>query len=114
MQLKAYSVDVRFHHRFWDAQKHLLQALSKLMEKFLNRTFIDMTLQKRLYNVSLINHIDERICRDLQKQLKAYSVDLRIHHRIWVAQKHLHQALSKQMEKLFKRSFIDMTPQKSL
>ena len=114
MQLKAYSVDMRFHHRFWDAQKHLLQALSKLMEKFINRTFIDMTLQKRLYNVSHINHIDERICMDLQKQLKAYLVDVRIHHRIWVAQKHLHQALSKLMEKLFKRSFIDMTPQKSL
>ena len=48
MQLKANSVDVRFHHRFWDAQKHLLEALSKLMEKLINLYFIDATLQKNL------------------------------------------------------------------
>ena len=114
MQLKAYLVDVRIHHRFWVAQKHLLQALSKLMEKLINLYFIDTTLQKSLYNVSHINHIDERICRELQNQLKAYLVDVRIHHRIWVAQKHLLQALSKLMEKFINRSFIDMTLQKSL
>ena len=84
------------------------------MEKFINRSFIDMTLQKSLYNVSHINHIDERICRDLQKQLKAYLVDVRIHHRIWDAQKHLLLVLRKLMEKFINRSFIDMTLQKSL
>ena len=48
MQLNANLLDVRIHHRILDAQKHIIQSLSKLKENLINLYFIDVTLQRSL------------------------------------------------------------------
>ena len=46
MQQKFLSLDVRIHHRIWDAQKHLLQTLAKLKEKTFDNQIIELTMKK--------------------------------------------------------------------
>ena len=41
---------MRIHHRIWDAQKHLLNTLVKLEEKFIDNYVIDVTIQQNVLN----------------------------------------------------------------
>ena len=45
MQQIVHSVDVRIHHRIWDAQKHLLQTLDKAFQKFIESIVISLAIQ---------------------------------------------------------------------
>ena len=88
------SLDVTIHHRIWDAQKHLLQTLITLSEKIL-------ALNKRFksFQKSIRSNRDSR--RELILQKFVESLDVRIHHRIWDAQKHILQTLITVKEKIF-------------
>ena len=46
MQQKFLSLDVRIHHRIWDAQKHLLHTLVKLNKKTFHNQIIKLTMKK--------------------------------------------------------------------
>ena len=51
MKKNSHSLDVRFHHRICDAQKHLVQGKGDLMKEFINQmTLIELVLRviKRL------------------------------------------------------------------
>ena len=50
VQQKVYSVDVRNHHRIWDAQKHLQLTLDGLKEKFIDKFFINVRIQQNILN----------------------------------------------------------------
>ena len=45
LQQIVHSVDVRIHHRIWDAQKHLLQTLDKAIQKFIESIAISPTIE---------------------------------------------------------------------
>ena len=45
LQQIVISVDVRIHHRIWDAQKHLLKSLDKAIQKFIDSIVISQTIQ---------------------------------------------------------------------
>ena len=45
LQQILHSVDVRIHHRIWDAQKHLLKTLDKAIQKFIESIVISLTIQ---------------------------------------------------------------------
>ena len=44
LQQIVHSVDVRIHHRIWDAQKYLLQTLDKAIQKFIESIVISLTI----------------------------------------------------------------------
>ena len=46
MQQKFLSLDVRIHHRIWDAQKHLLHTLARLKKKTFDNQIIELTIKK--------------------------------------------------------------------
>ena len=46
MQQKFLSLDVRTHHRIWDAQEHLLHTLVKLNKKTFHNQMIKLTMKK--------------------------------------------------------------------
>ena len=48
MQENVYRLDVRIHHRIWDVQKHLLDALVILHEKCIESNGINVTSQQKL------------------------------------------------------------------
>ena len=48
LQQKFLSLDVRMHHRIWDAQKHLLHTLAKLKKKTFDNQIIELTIKKTL------------------------------------------------------------------
>ena len=45
LQQIVHSVDVRIHHRFWDAQKHLFQTLDEAIQGFIESIVISLTIQ---------------------------------------------------------------------
>ena len=45
LQQIVHSVDVRIHHKIWDAQKHLLKTLDKAIQKFIESIVISLTIQ---------------------------------------------------------------------
>ena len=50
VQQKVYSVDVRNHHRIWDAQKHLQLTLDGLKEKFIEYFIINVSIKQDVLN----------------------------------------------------------------
>ena len=44
------TLDVRNHHRIWDAQKHLLVTLFRLEEKLVDKSIINVIIQKNVEN----------------------------------------------------------------
>ena len=58
VQQKVYSVDVRNHHRIWDAQKHLQLTLDGLKEKFIDNFIINVKIQQNVLN--RLKHIFNR------------------------------------------------------
>ena len=57
----VYSLDVRNHHRIWDAQKHLLHKLVKLKKKLIYYFKMNVTIKKNAQTVSNINSIEVRL-----------------------------------------------------
>ena len=57
LQQIVHSVDVRIHHRLWDAKKHLLQTLDKANQKFIESIVISLTIQYNVKNISNMNCI---------------------------------------------------------
>ena len=55
LQQIVHSVDVRIHHRIWDAQKHLLQTLDKAIQTFIESIVITLTIQGNVKNISNMN-----------------------------------------------------------
>ena len=45
LQQIVHSVDVRIHHRIFDAQKHLLKTLDNAIQKFIESIVISLTSQ---------------------------------------------------------------------
>ena len=45
LQQGVYSLDVRIHHRIWDAQKHILQTLITVKEKIFGCQIINLTVE---------------------------------------------------------------------
>ena len=63
MKRDLHSIDVRFHHRICDAQKHLVQGIGDSMKEFINQvTSIELIL---------------RVIKRLQMSLKIHLVDVR-------------------------------------
>ena len=63
MKENMHSIDVRIHHRICDAQKHLVQGKSNLMNDYINQmTSIELVLRviKRFRMSFRINLIDVR------------------------------------------------------
>ena len=63
MKKNLHSIDVRFHHRICDTQKHLVQGKGNLMNEYINQmTSIELVLRviKRLWMSIKINLIDVR------------------------------------------------------
>ena len=50
-QQNVCSIDVRNHHRIWDAQKHLLLTLLRIKEKFLPIFIMNVIIQENVENV---------------------------------------------------------------
>ena len=61
LQQIVHSVDVRIHHRIWDAQKHLFQTLDQTLDKanqkFIESIVISLTIQYNVKNISNMNCI---------------------------------------------------------
>ena len=55
LQQIVHSVDVRIHHRIWDAQKHLLQTFDKAIQTFIESIVISLTIQGNVKNISNMN-----------------------------------------------------------
>ena len=91
----AYSLDVRNHHRICDAQKHLLHTLLKLKKKIIDNYMMNKRIEENVYIVSNIFSIDVSPQQRIAVAANAYSLDVRNHHRIWDAQKHLLHTLVK-------------------
>ena len=63
MKKNSHSIDVRFHHRICDAQKHLVQGKGDWMKEYINEvTSIDLVL---------------RVIKRLQMSLKIHLIDVR-------------------------------------
>ena len=64
MKKNLHSIDVRFHHRICDAQKHLVQGIGHMMKEYINKvTSIqnDLRVIQRFQMSFKINLIDVRI-----------------------------------------------------
>ena len=68
MHKKIYSLDVRIHHRIWDAQKHLLPMFVKLMKRMIEYYAINLKIQLNFY-----------------KFKNSYSIKVKIKQRVAVA-----------------------------
>ena len=99
-QQNVNSLDVRNHHRIWDAQKHLLHTLVKLKKKIVDNKMMNVRIQENVYIVSNIFPSTWVLNRDLQSEQNPNSLDVRNHHRIWDAQKHLLHTLVKLKKKI--------------
>ena len=95
---KSYTLHVKIHHRICDAQKHLLQTLVKRFEKFIDIYVIDLGVKEISKNVLNINLIEFRSQQRRADPTNVYTLDMRIHHRICDAQKHLLQTIVKRLE----------------
>ena len=63
MKKNSHSIDVRFHHRICDAQKHLVQGKGDWMKEYINEvTSIELVL---------------RVIKRLQMSLKIHLIDVR-------------------------------------
>ena len=63
MKKNSHSIDVRFHHRICDAQKHLVQGKGDWMKEYINEvTSIELDL---------------RVIKRLQMSLKIHLIDVR-------------------------------------
>ena len=49
VEAKLCSLDVRIHHRIWDAQKHLPLALDRQKKKFSDNIIINVTIQQNFF-----------------------------------------------------------------
>ena len=113
MQQNILSVDVRIHHRILDAQKHLLHTLAKLKKKTFDNQIIELTMKKTLKSCQTSIKSNLRLQHGLNLQEKFLSLDVRIHHRIWDAQKHLLHTLVKLNKKTFHNQIIKLTMKKT-
>ena len=97
------SVAVRFHHRICDTQKHLLQVIVKLMEEIHSQdTSLELVLEviTNLQMLKKIYFIGMRILQGVVDSENITSIDVRFHHRICDAQKHLVYGNGKLMEEI--------------
>ena len=63
MKKNSHSIDVRFHQRICDAQKHLVQGKGDWMKEYINKvTSIELVL---------------RVIKRLQMSLKIHLIDVR-------------------------------------
>ena len=57
LQQIVHAVDVRIHHRFLDAKKHLLQTLHNTNLRFIESILKSQTIQYTVKNISNMNYI---------------------------------------------------------
>ena len=108
-QHNVYRLDVRNHHRICDAQKHLLHTLDKQKDKFTDNYIINWTIQHIFKSSQTSIPSTSTLNRDLQSQHNVYRLDVRNHHRICDAQKHLLHTLDKQKDKFTDNYIINWT-----
>ena len=58
LQQNDHQLHVRIHHRFCDAQKHLLPSLVKLKKMIFDNNIISLTVQQNVFIISNIYSID--------------------------------------------------------
>ena len=60
MKKNSHSIDVRFHHRICDAQKHLVQGIGDIKKEYINEvTSIELVLRdiKKPFQMSFKIHL---------------------------------------------------------
>ena len=103
------SLDVRIHHGISDAQKHILHTLVKPKKYIIENCIIYVTI---LRNVSIFqtSFPSKRNFRRVFKfPQNVSSLDVRIHHRICDAKKHLLHTLVKRKKYICENCIIYMT-----
>ena len=114
LQQNDHQQHVRIHHRFWDAQKHLLPTLVKLKIMNFDKSVISLKVQQTFISshISISSTCD--FSRGLQSQQNDHQLHVRIHHRFWDAQKHLLPTLVKLKIMNFDNSIISLTVQQNI
>ena len=85
------SKDVRFHHRICEAQKHLRQGTGNVINLSRNQGKMFELVLEVIKDLQLSNKSNFIDVRDLPIKENITSKDVRFHHRICDAQKHLVQ-----------------------
>ena len=85
------SKDVRFRHRICDAQKHLVQGTGNVINLSRNQGKMFELVLEVIKDLQLSNKSNFIDVRDLPIKENITSNDVRFHHRICDAQKHLVQ-----------------------
>ena len=59
--LKDYSLDVRIHHRIWDAQKHLIHTIVKPKKEIFDNSTMNMTMRQIVSSHQNMYSLDVRL-----------------------------------------------------
>ena len=108
------SLDVKIHHRIFVVKIHLLHTHVRLKEKIIENYLINVPIQKDVGNALNIYFIEFCLNRDFHWHENMSSLDVRIHHRICVVQKHLLHTHVRLKEKVIENYLINVPIQKDV